>query len=82
MSTPEPIVVTMFDKPSGNVRGIVNAFMQVKGKEKRICHATLLVGEQPTLTVEVPKNLDLAGLNEFARIIAVFTAKVSELDRK
>nr|WP_192963402.1 hypothetical protein [Pseudomonas fluorescens]CEK42227.1 hypothetical protein PQBR57_0274 [Pseudomonas fluorescens SBW25] len=43
------IDVIMFDTPSGNVRGLVNTFLTIKGKQKRIAHATLMVGESPNI---------------------------------
>lgn len=76
------IDVTMFDKPSGTVRGMVNAFMQVKGKQKRIAHATILVDESPVLMIETQKKLTLAELEVFTNTIALFTTKVLELTRE
>lgn len=64
---------TIFEAPSGNVRGLVTAFMEVNGKQKRIAHATLLTDRAPDVTLEVPKKIEVtavaaltAALNEFA----------------
>jgi hypothetical protein len=76
------IDVTVFDKPSGNVRGMVNAFMQVKGKQKRVANATVLVDEAPVLMIDAPKKLTLAELEAFSNTITLFTTKVLELTRE
>lgn len=78
MSISAEIDVTLFDKPSGNVRGMVNAFMPIKGKQKRIAHATLLVDEQPSISLEVPRNLTLDQVEAVADQLKAFVAKVSE----
>lgn len=79
MSTSAEIDVTLFDKPSGNVLGIVNAFMPIKGKQKRIAHATLLVDEQPSISIDVPRNLTLDQIGAVADQLKAFVAKVNEL---
>ncbi|RMN21111.1 hypothetical protein ALQ64_02830 [Pseudomonas cannabina] len=79
MSISSEMEQTLFDKPSGNVRGLVHAFVMIKGKRKRIAHATLLVGEQPSISVEVPRNLTLEQIEAVADRLKAFVAKVSEL---
>nr|WP_073674536.1 hypothetical protein [Pseudomonas aeruginosa] len=78
MATAE-IEVIMFEQPSGNVRGMVNAFMPVKGKQKRIAHATLLLEDQPSISLEVPRNLSLDQIGEVADNLNAFAVKVREL---
>lgn len=73
------INVTLFDKPSGNVRGMVGAFMPVKGKQRRIAHATLLVGEAPAVSIEVPGKVPLDEIEVVAASLKAFAAKVREL---
>ncbi|MBX8557019.1 hypothetical protein K5D56_26180 [Pseudomonas cichorii] len=79
MSISAEIDVILFDKPSGNVRGMANAFMTIKGKQKRIAHATLLVDEQPSISLDVPRNLTLEQIEAVAHQLKAFVAKVSEL---
>lgn len=79
MATDGEIELTLFEQPAGNVRGMVNAFMLVKGKQKRIAHATLLVDEKPSVSLEVPGNLPLDRIEEVADNLNAFVAKVREL---
>lgn len=74
------IEVTMFDTPSGNVRGMVNTFITIKGKQKRVAHATLLVGDSPTIAIDVPKALQLDQIATITQALNAFEAKVRELD--
>jgi hypothetical protein len=70
----------MFDQPSGNVRGMVNAFMTLKGKQKRIAHATLLVDEAPSVSLSVPNALPFDQIEAVADNLKAFVAKVRDLD--
>lgn len=79
MATTAEIEVIVFEQPAGDVRGMVNAFMQIKGKQKRIAHATLLVDEQPSVSLEVPRNLPLDQIEAVAESLKAFVAKVREL---
>lgn len=72
------IEAELFDQPSGSVRGTVTAAMLLKGKHKRIAHAYLLVGEAPTITIEVPKTVPLGQLDALAEGLKEFAAKVRE----
>lgn len=72
------IEAELFDQPSGSVRGTVTAAMALKGKHKRIAHAYLLVGEAPTITIEVPKSVPLDQLDALADGLKAFAAKVRE----
>lgn len=73
------ITTTMFDVPSGNVRGIVCAFCQIKGEEKRIAHTTLTIGEEPKVTVTVPGRLTLAEVLDVNDALKQFHEKVVQL---
>lgn len=79
MAITAEIEVTVFDQPSGNVRGMVNAFMPIRGKQKRIAHATLLIDEAPTVSLEVPNKLALDQIEDVADNLKAFVAKVREL---
>lgn len=79
MADAAEIEVIVFEQASGNVRGSVNAFMPVKGKAKRIAHATLLVNEQPAVSLNVPQNLTLDEIEAVAANLNSFVAKVREL---
>lgn len=72
------IEAELFEQPSGSVRGTVTAFMAHKGKHKRIAHAFLLVGEAPTITIEVPKSVPLDQLDTLADGLKAFASKVRE----
>jgi len=79
MTTEFEIEVTLFDKPSGNVRGMVTAFMPIKGKQKRIAHATLLAAEAPSVLIEVPGRLTFDQIEAVADNLKAFPARVREL---
>ena len=79
MTAEAEINVTLFDQPSGNVRGMVTASMPIKGKQKRIAHATLLVGEAPSVSIEVPGKLPFDQIEAVADNLKAFAAKVREL---
>lgn len=81
MTCESEINVTMFEKPSGNVRGMVTAFMKINGKPKRIAHATLLVGEAPTVSIELPKRLPFDLIETVADNLKAFASKVRDLDQ-
>ncbi|MDG1580960.1 hypothetical protein [Pseudomonas sp. GOM6] len=82
MTAEADIDVTLFDQPSGNVRGMVTAFVPIKGKQKRIAHATLLVGKAPTVSLEVPTKLPLDQVEAVAIGLTAFAAKVIELTQE
>jgi len=77
MSETEAIETIMFDAPSGDVRGIVTAFADVKGKRKRVAHATILVGKEPSVTLDVPKAVTIGDVPGIAAVLQAFTAKVT-----
>ena len=79
MQTDTEIQATVFDVPSGNVRGFVTAILPIKGKSKRIAHATLLVDETPSVYIEVPKAAPLDRLDAIAEGLKAFAAKVRVL---
>jgi len=81
MATADEIEVTVFEQPSGNVRGMVNAFMLIKGKQKRIAHATLLVDEAPSVSLSVPSALPFDQIEAVADNLKAFVAKVREIDQ-
>jgi len=79
MTTEFEIEVALFDKLSGNVRGMVIAFMPIKGKQKRIAHAALLVNETPSVSIEVPGRLTFDQIEAVADNLKAFLARVREL---
>lgn len=73
------IEVMLFDQPSGNVRGLVNAFATVKGKVKRVAHATLLTDRAAELSLEVPRSISLAEIAVLTAVLGAFASRVIEL---
>lgn len=76
---------TIFDAPSGNVRGLVTAFVELKGKRKRIAHATLLTDRKPDVTLDIPKKIGVTeiaalsvALNDFASRVQSLTAGIQD----
>lgn len=70
---------TLFEQPSGNVRGMVTALMEVKGKQRRIVHATLLVDGPPVVVLDVPKKMTVSEVDELSKHLKSFSEKLSEL---
>lgn len=73
------IEAAVFEIPSGNVRGYVTATLAIKGRSRRIAHATLLVNAAPSIYLEVPKTAPLNQIDEIADGLKAFAAKVREL---
>ena len=76
---------TIFSEPSGNVRGVVTAFVPApaKGRKRgqvRVAHAYLEVKNAPTVTLEVPKKVGLEDLEVIGKAIFAFHERVTELD--
>lgn len=67
---------TIFPTPYEGIRGTVIAFMPVKGKLKRIAHATLHTDKPPLITIEAPKSLPLEQIDRLADHLKVFAEKV------
>lgn len=69
----------VFDEPSGSVRGIVIALTQVKGREKRIAHATLLTKGGSDVVLEVPRKIAVADIAELSVLLNSFAERVTAL---
>lgn len=70
---------TIFDKPSGDVRGTICLFCKVgpRGKELRIGHAYVLVGKPPDVTLKAPPgNLSLDDVKTISDGLAKFHEEV------
>ena len=74
------VEVIEFKEPSGNVRGLVNAFVPHGGQNRRIAHATLLVDKAPDVLVEVPKRLTLVDIPTVANGLLDFASRLGELE--
>lgn len=71
---------TIFDKPSGNVRGVVTAFLEVKGKRKRVAHATLLTDLPPDIVLDVPRKITAAEIPAITTVLNDFANRVQKLN--
>lgn len=69
----------VFDEPSGTVRGVVIAFAQIKGKEKRIAHASLLTKGGSDVALEVPRKVSVADIAELTAVLNSFAKRVAAL---
>lgn len=67
---------TLFDAPSGDVRGFVTGFMTHRGKQKRIAHAMLLVDKAPTITLEIPSKVLPDDVKEIIEVLTDFQAEL------
>jgi hypothetical protein len=73
------VEATIFDQPSGNVRGIVIAMMPVGKDEKRIAHAHLFTDGTEKFTITVPAAIQTADqLGELMELLAEFKLLVEQ----
>ncbi|QTB53521.1 hypothetical protein [Burkholderia pseudomallei] len=73
------VQVDIFETPSGNVRGLVNVFVQIKGKQVRLANATLFTDADPDIVTYVPKRLAIDEIKAVTRGLDSFVAKVGQL---
>lgn len=63
--------------PSGKVRGTAAELVVLKGKQKRIAHAFIPVGENvKTVSTDVPKTLSIEELRVVAHRLLAFVEAV------
>lgn len=79
MSENQAIVETLFEKPSGNVRGSIGAFLSIGGKRKRVAFTMLLTDAPPDVSLEVPRRVPLADIPALAAVLTEFSTRVAEL---
>lgn len=77
---PDSIEVLFFDEPSGNVRGLVTAFAMINGRRKRIAHATLLTDGPTTISLELPKKVQVDKISTLIEILNNFATRLNEAD--
>jgi len=70
------IETTVFDKPSGDVRGVVVASITLRGKGKQLAHATILVNKEPSISVKVPASPTLDEIGDITAALIAFSDKV------
>lgn len=70
------IETTIFDKPSGEVRGMVAVAITWRGKGKQLAHATILVGKEPSISVKVPVSPTLDEISHITAALNAFSDKV------
>ncbi|WP_426078677.1 hypothetical protein [Janthinobacterium sp. PSPC3-1] len=70
------IEITLFDKPSGNARGMVVASISLRGKGEQLADATILVDTEPSISVKVPASPTLAEIEHIAAALIAFSGKV------
>lgn len=71
---------TIFDTPSGNVRGVITLTLTLKGKKQRLAHATLLTDLPPDIRLDVPKRIAIDDLPIVAESLAAFEKTVQEIE--
>lgn len=83
------IETTMFNEPSGNVRGVAIALVPVtrkRGKKFveeniRLAHATLFTDQPPAITLGLSGGATIDNLPLIASVMSDFHATLSELDK-
>lgn len=70
------IEAALFDKPSGDVLGVVVASITLRGKGKPLAHATILVNKEPSISVKVPASPTLDEIGDIIAALIAFSDKV------
>jgi len=73
------IEVTEFDRPSGNIRGVVVAFATNGQLRKRVAHATLMCDAEPEIVLTVPRSLNTEETTTVAEGLLEFVERVRSL---
>lgn len=69
----------MFEKPSSNVRGIGNAFIVARGKERSIASVHFLTDRAPDLDLDI--RLNAVTPSTIREVISALTEFVSEVEK-
>lgn len=72
--------VTLFDVPSGSVRGTATLFLELKGKAHKLAHATLLTDAPADLSLTVPRRVAQEDLPTITHALQAFSERVSEVE--
>ena len=72
--------VTLFDVPSGSVRGTATLFLELKGKAHKLAHATLLTDAPADLSLTVPRRVAQEDLPTITQALQAFSERVSEVE--
>lgn len=73
------IETTIFDTPSGGIKAISTAFLEVKGKSKRVAHALVYVDRPAEISLSVPPSRTLEGLAQLNAQLQRFETVVRDL---
>lgn len=69
----------LFDKPSGNVRGVAHVTVTVKGKTITPAQATLFTDKPAEINLSIPKRASVTDARELARAISFFADEIDRL---
>ena len=78
----QAIEETMFDTPSGDVRGIITAFIPTKKGRMRIAHTVLLTDKDAQISVSLPRTTTPDELERAMDTLRDYVARVRVLDVK
>ena len=73
--------VLMFEQPSGNVRGVITAFVTFAKGEKRVAHATLFTDKAPDLSPSTPNRVSTDEMKAIAEAMLGFVNAVEHNDK-
>lgn len=73
------IETTIFDQPSGGIKALCTAFMEVKGKSRRIGHALVFVDRPAEIQLSVPPSRSLHGLAQLNALLQRYEGVVRDL---
>ncbi|MFY0992825.1 hypothetical protein [Halomonas sp. C05BenzN] len=79
---PMDLEVTLFDVPSGPVRGTATLFLELKGKAHKLAHAILLTdapADVTNVTIKMPRRLAEEDVARVAGALMIFSERVREV---
>ncbi|WP_444679474.1 hypothetical protein [Halomonas sp. E19] len=76
---PMDLEVTLFDAPSGSVRGTATLFLELKGKAHKLAHATLLTDAPADVTITMPRRIAEEDVPRVTGALMIFSDRVREV---
>lgn len=81
MSVQSRVDVLIFNEPSGNVRGVITAFVTFAKGEKRVAHGTLFTDKAPDLSPSTPNRVTSEEMKAIGEAMLGFVNAVEHNDK-
>lgn len=79
---PPRIQAEIFERPTGNIRGLINLFMRIKGEERRVAHCTLQVGKPAEVRMQVSTLLSMDEVARLEEALRLLYATLKDVETK